>query len=162
VFAALWVMLDRRRLNPSIPAKFGVALVLVALGFLVLLPGIQVAKDDGMISWVWLAGLYLVHTCGELCLSPVGLSAMTKLAPKRIGGMVMGAWFLSIALGNSLAGLVSSDAGASIDAAKDKPGIVRLHLYWDAFTPIIITALIVGVVMFVLSRWINRWMHGVK
>ena len=162
VFAALWVILDKRQLNPSIPAKFGIALVLVALGFVFLISGIKSADTNGKISWLFLAGLYMIHTFGELCLSPVGLSMVTKLAPEKITGMVMGAWFVSIAVGNYLAGVVSSDAGAMIDAAKDKPGIEKIGLYTQAFTPIIITALAVGIVMFLLSRVINKWMHGVK
>jgi len=162
IFAALWVILDKRRMNPSIPAKFGIALVLVALGFVLLISGINGADANGKISWCFLAGLYMIHTFGELCLSPVGLSMVTKLAPVKITGMVMGAWFMSIAIGNYLAGVVSSDAGAMIDAAKDKPGIEKIGLYTQAFTPIIYTALAVGIVMFLLSRLINKWMHGVK
>jgi POT family proton-dependent oligopeptide transporter len=160
IFAALWVILDKRGLNPSIPAKFGIALVLVALGLAFLMSGFSSADSAGKISWLWLAGLYFIHTNGELCLSPVGLSAMTKLAPVRIGGMVMGAWFLSIALGNFLAGLVGSDAGHLRDAATGP--IEKLHTYSAAFLPVVYTALAVGIVMFLLSRWINKWMHGVK
>ncbi len=160
IFAALWVILDKRGLNPSIPAKFGVALVLVALGLAFLMSGFSSADAAGKISWLWLTGLYFIHTNGELCLSPVGLSAMTKLAPAKIGGMVMGAWFLSIALGNFLAGLVGSDAGRLRDAATDP--IAKLHTYSAAFLPVVYTALAVGIVMFLLSRWINKWMHGVK
>jgi POT family proton-dependent oligopeptide transporter len=160
VFAALWVWLDRRSMNPSIPAKFGVALVLVALGLAFLMAGFSSADAAGKISWFWLAGLYFIHTNGELCLSPVGLSAMTKLAPVRIGGMVMGAWFLSIALGNYLAGLVGSDVGKLRDAATGP--IDKLHTYSVGFMPVVYTALAVGIVMFLLSRWINKWMHGVK
>ena len=162
IFAALWVILDKRRLNPSIPAKFGIALVLVALGFVFLISGIGGADGNGKISWLFLAGLYMIHTFGELCLSPVGLSMVTKLAPEKITGMVMGAWFMSIAIGNFLAGKVSSGAGAMIDAAKDKPGSEKIGLYTQAFMPIVYTALAVGIVMFLLSRLINRWMHGVK
>ena len=162
IFAALWVSLDRKRLNPSIPAKFGIALVLVALGFVFLMSGFSSADKNGNVSWLWLTGLYFIHTNGELCLSPVGLSAMTKLAPAKIGGMVMGAWFLSIAVGNYLAGKVAADAGAMVDAAKGKPGTETLHMYSSAFMPVVITALAVGIVMFLLSRWINKWMHGVK
>ena len=160
VFAALWVWLDKRSLNPSIPAKFGVALVLVALGLAFLMAGFSSADAAGKISWVWLAGLYFIHTNGELCLSPVGLSAMTKLAPVRIGGMVMGAWFLSIALGLFLAGKVGSDVGRMGEAATDPIG--KLHTYSAAFLPVVYIALAVGIVMFLLSRWINKWMHGVK
>ena len=160
VFAGLWVLLDKRNLNPSIPAKFGIALMLVAAGLAFLMAGFSSADAAGKVSWIWLAGLYFIHTNGELCLSPVGLSAMTKLAPVRIGGMVMGAWFLSIALGNYLAGVVSSDAGKLRDAATGP--VEKLHTYSSAFMPVVWTALAVGVAMFLLARWINKWMHGVK
>ena len=160
IFAALWVILDKFRMNPSIPAKFGIALVLVALGLAFLMAGFSSADADGRISWFWLAGLYFIHTNGELCLSPVGLSAMTKLAPVRIGGMVMGAWFLSIAMGNFLAGMIGSDVGRLREAATDP--LEKLNAHTGAFVPVVITALSVGIAMFVLSRWINKWMHGVK
>lgn len=162
VFAAMWVKLDRGGLNPSIPAKFGLGLVQVALGFALLLYGITTVAADGRIPWYFLAGLYLIHTSGELCISPVGLSMVTKLAPEKITGMVMGAWFISIAVGNHLAGQVSAGAGALIDAAQAKPAAERITAYTTAFTPILYTALGVGIVLFILSRWINRWMHGVK
>lgn len=161
-FAALWVWLDRRKLNPSIPAKFGLALVQVALGFLLLLYGIARPDAAGKIPWFFLAGLYLIHTTGELCLSPVGLSMITKLAPEKIGGMVMGAWFISISVGNQLAGMVSGSAGKLIDEAQSKPAIERIGLYAVTFQPILYTALGVGIALFVLSPWINKWMHGVK
>jgi len=160
IFAALWVWLDQRGRNPSIPAKFGIALVLVALGLAFLMASFPGADAAGKVSWFWLAGLYFIHTNGELCLSPVGLSAMTKLAPARIGGMVMGAWFLSIALGNYLAGMVGSDIGRLREAAADP--LAKLQVHSQVFMPVVYTALAVGIAMFLLSRWINKWMHGVK
>lgn len=164
VFAALWVWLHRANANPSIPFKFGMGLIGVGLGFLMLFAGIKGATPEGLVPWYILAGLYLIHTCAELCISPVGLSMVTKLAPDTMVGMVMGAWFMSIAIGNYLAGVVSSDAGAKIEAAKSAgaPMIERLQLYESAFWPVVYTACGVGLALIVMSKLINKLMHGVK
>lgn len=103
-FAWLWVYLGRRGTEPSSPAKFGVGLMLVGAGFAVLAVGAILAEQGIKVSPVWLIVTYLLHTCGELTLSPVGLSAMSKLAPVRIGGLIMGVWFLASAVGNYIGG----------------------------------------------------------
>jgi POT family proton-dependent oligopeptide transporter len=107
-FAALWVSLSKTGKEPSAPAKFSFGLLLVGLGFLVM-AGAAVLTRGGahQVSPVWLLLTYLLHTCGELCLSPVGLSTVTKLAPHRKVSQMMGIWFMSIALGNLIAGLVA-------------------------------------------------------
>jgi POT family proton-dependent oligopeptide transporter len=104
VFAWLWLWLARRRLEPSSPAKFGVGLVLVGAGFAVLALGAALAQQGIKVSPWWLVATYLLHTCGELAISPVGLSAMSKLAPVRIGGLIMGVWFLATSVGNYIGG----------------------------------------------------------
>jgi POT family proton-dependent oligopeptide transporter len=106
LFAWLWVRLGRR--DPSSPAKFTIGLVFVALGFGVLIFAAQRAEQGVMVSPMWLVATYLLHTIGELCLSPVGLSAMTKLAPARIAGLTMGIWFLAASVGNYMGGRVAS------------------------------------------------------
>jgi POT family proton-dependent oligopeptide transporter len=106
VFAWMWVSMGRRQ--PSSAAKFAAGLLLVGLGFLILVPAAAAAQSRGIrVSPLWLTALYLVHTFGELCLSPVGLSLVTKLAPARIVGLMMGVWFLATAFGNKLAGWVA-------------------------------------------------------
>ncbi len=103
IFGWIWLSLGKR--EPSSPAKFALALVLVGLGMLLLVPAAAMAQNQGIrVSPWWLVGVYLLHTVGELCLSPVGLSVVTKLAPPRIVGLMMGVWFLSIAAGNKAAG----------------------------------------------------------
>jgi POT family proton-dependent oligopeptide transporter len=107
-FSWLWVRLGRR--EPSSPAKFAYGLFFVGLGFLLLVPAAIIAQGGGrtvLVSPLWLTGVYLLHTIGELCLSPVGLSLMTKLAPRRIVGLMMGVWFLSTATGNKVGGWVA-------------------------------------------------------
>ena len=106
VFAWTWLRMGKRQ--PSSPAKFAAGLLLVGLGFLILVPAAAAAQSRGIrVSPLWLTALYLVHTFGELCLSPVGLSLVTKLAPARIVGLMMGVWFLATAFGNKLAGWVA-------------------------------------------------------
>jgi POT family proton-dependent oligopeptide transporter len=106
VFAAIWVRLGSR--NPSSPAKFAIGLFLLGLGFAVMIAAATTAVSGARVSPLWLVLSYWLQTMGELCLSPVGLSAMSKLAPVRIAGLVMGVWFLALAVGNYLAGMASS------------------------------------------------------
>jgi POT family proton-dependent oligopeptide transporter len=106
VFAWLWVKLGRR--EPSSPGKFALGLFFAGLGFAILIPAAKAAMGGAQVSPMWLVFTYLFHTIGELCLSPVGLSAMTKLAPERIAGMMMGLWFVTIGIGNYLGGRVAS------------------------------------------------------
>ena len=108
VFAWLWLRMARSRTEPSSPAKFALGLVLVGAGFVILIWAARMAEQGVQVSPMWLVVTYLLHTCGELCLSPVGLSAMTKLAPARIGGLMMGVWFLATSVGNFIGGRVSS------------------------------------------------------
>ena len=118
VFAWMWVALGRRNLDPSSPAKFGLALVLVGIGFLVMMWATQlVVSSGGKVAPTWLLLTYLLHTFGELCLSPVGLSNVTKLSPKRYVGQMMGTWFLGAAVGNALAGLIGGHIGSGEAAA---------------------------------------------
>jgi POT family proton-dependent oligopeptide transporter len=106
VFAWLWVKLHDRQ--PASPTKFAIGLVGVGLGFLYLIPGAQIAETGAKVGVSWLFIVYLIHTLAELCLSPVGLSSMTKLAPPRIVGLMMGVWFLAASVGNFLGGQAAS------------------------------------------------------
>jgi POT family proton-dependent oligopeptide transporter len=162
VFAWLWVWLDNRRRNPSIPTKFGFGVVCVGLGFGVLMWAMNASGMEGRV-WFWsLVLLYLVHTIGELCISPVGLSMVTKLAPPAMTGLVMGAWFLSISLANFLAGQISKMA-ATIDEKQAKvAGGVPMSNYYDAYDFLLWYGVIVGGAYLVLSKPLNKWMHGIK
>jgi POT family proton-dependent oligopeptide transporter len=107
IFAWLWIRLARTRQEPSTPAKFSLGLILVGAGFAILIWAARMAEQGVQVSPMWLTLTYLLHTWGELSLSPVGLSAMTKLAPVRIGGLMMGVWFLATSVGNFIAGRIS-------------------------------------------------------
>jgi dipeptide/tripeptide permease len=110
VFAGLWTFLGARKLEPSTPAKFGLAMVQLGAGFLVLVAG-AAAAGNGLTPVLFIFAIYLLHTTGELCLSPVGLSAMTKLALPHMVGLIMGTWFFASALGNFTAGLIAQATG---------------------------------------------------
>ncbi len=140
LFALLWVRLGNR--NPSSPAKFTIALVLLGLGFAVMIGAATAAVGGARVSPMWLVVSYLLQTLGELCLSPVGLSAMTKLAPVRIAGLVMGVWFLALAVGNYLAGMASS--------FYETMPLPKL------FTIVTATALVTAVVLALLIKPIRR------
>jgi proton-dependent oligopeptide transporter, POT family len=146
LFAAIWMGLRDR--EPSSPAKFAFGLVFVGLGMLLLVPAARMAQAAGVkVSPWWLVGVYFLHTVGELCLSPVGLSVVTKLAPPRIVGSMMGIWFLSISLGNKVAGYAAGQM--------DKLPLVTL------FGTVAAVTLGAGVVLFLLVPPIRKLMVGV-
>ncbi len=108
LFAWLWVRLASARKEPSSPAKFALGLIFVGAGFAVLIPAAALSGQGLQVSPLWLVATYFLHTTGELLLSPVGLSAMTRLAPVRIAGLMMGVWFLASSVGNYVGGRVSA------------------------------------------------------
>ena len=105
VFGAIWTFLGRRKKDPPWPLKFGMGLILVAVGCLVMLPAARIALGGGKAGPQFLLLLYFFHTCGELCLSPVGLSSTSKVAPKQIAGLAMGVFFMGIGIGNYMSGM---------------------------------------------------------
>ena len=151
VFAAIWVALGRRNLDPSSPAKFGLGLILMGVGFLVMYWAAGYVVQGHKVLPTWLLLTYLLHTFGELCLSPVGLSSMTKLAPARFVGQVMGVWFLATAVGNNLAGQFAGEIDP--DNLPAMPGEFLDLFWWGA---------IAGAVMLALTPFIKRLMAGVK
>jgi POT family proton-dependent oligopeptide transporter len=119
VFAALWIALGKRGRDLTPSAKFGLALIFLGLGFLVMYFAAQRVLGGRLVLPIWLVLTYFLHTCGELCISPVGLSTMSKLAPSRFVGQAMGVWFLSLALGGNLAGqLTGHDGRRALAAAR--------------------------------------------
>lgn len=168
VIAALWPALEKRSINPSIPRKFAIGLMMVGLGFAVLVFAIKSFVADGAkISWVWLTLTYLVHTVAELCISPIGLSMVTKLARPKETGLAMGGWFLSIAVANYAAGKIASIATGGEKVAEGvTPKVLsmteKLSQYQDVFFQLTIAGLVVGALYFVLAPQVNKLMHGVK
>jgi POT family proton-dependent oligopeptide transporter len=139
MFAALWVALGRRNLDPAAPAKFAIGVVLMGLGFLLMVEAAHLVAGGAKVSPNWLIVTYLLHTFGELCLSPVGLSYYTKLTPKRFVGQMMGIWFLSISFGNLLAGRVAGEFDAGNLAAM--PGQYMKIVYFSVGLGLILLAL---------------------
>ena len=148
VFAFLWIRLGPRQ--PSSPMKFVLGLFFVAISFVLLVPAAKLTAE-GKVGPLWLVGVYFLQTVGEMCLSPVGLSTMTKLAPRRLLGMVMGIWFLAAALGNKLAGVLAGEFKS------DNAGELATF-FWHQ-------ALAVGactLVLFALVPWVKKLMGGVR
>ncbi|PZX55411.1 POT family proton-dependent oligopeptide transporter [Algoriphagus ratkowskyi] len=130
IFGALWVWLGRRNLEPSSPLKFTFGLLLLGVGFFVMYFATKIAASGDLAAPTWLLLTYMLHTFGELSLSPVGLSLVTKLAPEGYGGQMMGIWFLSVALGNLFAGLIAGEAsGGTEEALAQMPDQYMLIVY---------------------------------
>jgi POT family proton-dependent oligopeptide transporter len=164
IMSALWIFLAKRGLEPSIPVKFSIALVGVGAGFLFLVLGSTFAGPDNnfQVGLWWLAGLYLIHSLAELCISPVGLSMITKLSIARVVGLMMGVWFLSISVAQYVAGLVAQFASVETVGGQVLNPKVSLDTYTSTFTTIAWIAIGAGVVLFLLSWPLQKWMHGVK
>lgn len=158
LFVWMWRWLDRTGKDPSIPVKFGMGILPLGLGFGVLILGISFAGEGEKISPMWLTLLYVLHTLGELCISPVGLSAVTKLAPASMAGMAMGAWFLSIAVGNFAAGQVAAMVGSGGDGT----GIASAQGYADVYMPAMYASFGVGAFFLLIGPLVNRLLHGVR
>ncbi|HEY1604978.1 MAG TPA: peptide MFS transporter [Allosphingosinicella sp.] len=149
-------------LEPSIPVKFGIALIGVGAGFLFLVWGTNFAGADFKVGLWWLAGLYLIHSLAELCISPVGLSMITKLSIARIVGLMMGVWFLSISCAQYVAGVVAQIASVETVGGQVTNLQVSLNTYVGVFWKIGFIAAGIGLFLLVLSPLIKKWMHGVQ
>jgi POT family proton-dependent oligopeptide transporter len=163
VFTALWTWLGSRDREPSTPTKFVFALLQLGGGFAVLWIGAGSATERGMVGMTWLVLAYMLHTTGELCLSPVGLSMVSKLAPGRMVATMMGAWYLATAFSQFFAGLIAMLTGVSSEEG-DGPQTIpppseTLHLYSDVFLKIAIASFAAAVVLAVLTPFVKKWMH---
>ncbi len=159
VFAAMWVGLARRKWEPSTPAKFGLGILQVGLGFAVLIYGTSQAGPDGKVAVIWLAAMYLLHTTGELCLSPVGLSMVTKLSVQRVGAMMMGVWFLSSAFAAYAGGMIAGLTAINPEDAAAESGAASLAVYTGVFETLAILAIVFGVALLLVSPLLQRRMH---
>lgn len=155
VFAWLWQFLSKKGLEPSMPAKFGLALMQLGAGFLVLVAGALASGEANLTPVIFVFLIYLLHTTGELCLSPVGLSAMSKLSLPRMLSLIMGTWFLSTAGGNYIAGQIASATGGEESTAAAEGSSTILDIY----STIGWISVGVGVVVILVSPLIKRLMH---
>jgi POT family proton-dependent oligopeptide transporter len=151
MFAALWIALGRLKISPSLTTKMAWGLLIMALGFVVMYFGAHQALASGKVWPTWLIATYLIHTFGELCLSPVGLSAVTKLAPAKLVGQMMGVWFVATSLGNLIAGLLAGHISG--ENLADMPG---------RFMQITITAGLTGIVYLLLAKPFKSLAGGVE
>ncbi|HCL93528.1 MAG TPA: MFS transporter, partial [Gammaproteobacteria bacterium] len=161
LFALLWIRLGRRGWEPSTPVKFSLGIAQAGLGFGALVYGAQFPDQAGVVSAWWLILAYLLHTTGELCLSPVGLSAVTKLAVPSVVGVMMGTWFLASAYSSYVAAQIATIAArptneGSLDLTDALSG------YTELFSQLLTIGLAGGAVLLVISPVLKRMMHGVR
>lgn len=158
IFAWLWLKMGKNQ--PSSPFKMGIGLLLLSLGYLWIAYGVKDVNAASKVSIIWLTGLYLLHTWGELCLSPIGLSLFNKLAPWRFASLLMAVWFLGNAGGNKLAGMLSAlypEEGKTTSFL----GYQMSNLY-DFFMLFVFMSGLAGIILLLLSKKLEKMMHGIK
>ena len=172
LFALLWIALAKRNMEPSTPIKFSIGIVLVGLGFLALVYGMN--SSEGLQTGViWIVLIYLLHTLGELCLSPVGLSSVTKLSPQRIVGFMMGMWFFASAAGNYVASLIAKGTAGDpvlkiaeriyfqvMNLPEDTFTIYQKIGFMDVYTDVGLIAIGCGIFLAIITPLLRKLMHG--
>jgi POT family proton-dependent oligopeptide transporter len=162
IFSVMWVKLDKIGKNPSIPMKFALGILQLGAGFLVTLVGLQFADDQALVPLLTLVFLYMLHTTGELFLSPIGLSMVTKLSPKSMAGTAMGGWFLSFAMANYVGGIIASLTGGHGDSGESLSAAEGLAKYTDVFSTIGMVLIVFAAVITLFNKPLNKLMHGVR
>jgi POT family proton-dependent oligopeptide transporter len=162
ILSWLWVKLATKGWEPSIQVKFGIALLLVGLGFVVLAWSAGSANADFRVALWWLVLTYFLHSIAELCISPVGLSMITKLSMARVVGMMMGVWFLSISIGEYLAGAAAQAASVQTVGGQVTNPQLALQTYAHTFMTGGEMTMAAGVILLAISPWLKKIMHGVK
>lgn len=160
ILAWLWIVLAKRKLEPSTPVKFAVGVFLAGLGFLSLVAGIGASGSAGLTAVYFIFLIYWVHTMGELMVSPVGLAAVTKMAPARVVGMTMGAWFLYSGLSNYLAGIIARGTGAETIGGQITDVVAAKATYASVYSSVGYIAMGIGVLMLLISPIIKHWMKA--
>jgi POT family proton-dependent oligopeptide transporter len=149
VFAWIWLSLARKRREPSSPFKFMLGLFFLSLSFMLIVPAARIYQSSGgRVSPMWLIGLYFLQMVGELCLSPVGLSMVTKLAPSHLVGLMMGVWFFATAMGNYVAGWAA--------------GFLQDREFSEVFQAAFLSVAVAAVILALLIKPIKKMMHGVN
>ena len=160
LFAEFWGKLGKRNMEPASPYKQALGLLFLSLGYVVIAVGVNGLVPGIKVSMMWLIVLYLLHTIGELCLSPIGLSLVNKLAPARFASVLMGTWFLANATANKFAGTLSSlypEAGKTSSFMG-----YQMNNMFDFFVLFIVMSGVASLILFFLSRWMLKMMHGIK
>lgn len=160
LFSVLWIKLGQKNMEPASPTKQAIGLFLLSLGYLLIAIGVKHVEPGVKVSMLWLTGLYFIHTMGELTLSPIGLSMVNKLSPARFASLLMGVWYLSMATANKLAGTLSSlypEAGKT----KNFLGFEIAGLY-DFFMIFVVMSAVAALILFLLSKWLQKLMHGIR
>jgi len=160
-FAALWTWLAKKNLEPNTPIKFGLGIMQAGLGFGALVFGAQHPGESGHVAMIWLVLAYLLHTTGELCLSPVGLSAVTKLSIGNVVGVSMGTWFLATALSETVATRLGKLAAIDTTAGESTDIATAVATYTDLFSFLMWFGIAAGVFVILISPILKRWMHGI-
>ena len=166
IFSLMWINLAERDKEPNTPMKFGLGITQLGLGFAALWYGATTANDQGMVNMSWLVLGYLLHTTGELCLSPIGLSMVTKLSPKRIGALMMGTWFLATAFAQFVASQLAMLTGVSSEGGGEAGNGIpdptqTVMIYGDVFGKIAVAAVVTGIIVLLVSPLIRKLMRDV-
>ena len=160
LFATIWVALGKKNREPASPLKQAIGLALLSIGYLVIAFGVKGVDGATKASMFWLIGMYILHTFGELCLSPIGLSMVARLSPVRLASLLMGVWFLANAMANDFAGMLSKlypEVGKPTSIFGHQ--IVTLN---DFFMIFVVFSGIAAVLLFLISRWLLKMMHGIR
>lgn len=162
IFTIIWGFLYARKLEPSSPKKMAIGLGLVALGYVVIAIAVKGLGIGEKVSMWWLIGLYIIHTMGELCLSPIGLSMVSKLAPLRLSSLMMGTWFLANAAANKFAGTLSALIPGGEDGSGGSTSFLGFQIsnLYEFFILFIIMSGVAAAILYVLSSWLEKRMHN--
>ena len=158
----LWLYLNKKKKEPNTVVKFGLGFIFLGLGFLVFFMSKFSATEAGKTPLMMFCFAYLVITVGELCISPIGLSMVTKLSPKRLYGVMMGTWFLASAFGQYGAGLIGAALAKSENADENLTNVQKLEQYTSGYETIAYISVIAGVVLILVSPLIRKLMQEVK
>jgi len=161
LFAWLWTMLSHRKLEPTTPMKFALGILQAGLGFGALVLGATMPEASGKVALIWLVLAYLLHTTGELCLSPVGLSAVTKLAVPKVVGVMMGSWFLATAYSELVAAQIAKFAAIDTEGGLITDVSAALVTYTDFFSSLMYVGVGISLLLFILTPLMKKGMHGV-
>ena len=162
LFNVLWLYLARKGWEPSTPMKFAFALIQLGLGFLFLVYGASLATDPTQVAIIWIVLVYLLHTTGELCISPVGLSMTTKLSVPGVVGMMMGCWFLASAAGNYVSGTIAAMTGSDTVGGEVTDPAAALASYMEVYSTAGWYSIGAGVFAIFLVPFLKRFMHGIN